>query len=48
MIAAKSIAAGLAPQALFEKRIAAISKAIDPTPRLTAAKVKLMQLQEQV
>lgn len=47
-IAAKSIAAGLAPKALFEKRMAAISKSIDPTPRLTAAKVALMQLQEQV
>lgn len=46
MIAAKSIAAGLAPKALFEKRIAAVSKLIDPHPRLTAARVALMQLEE--
>jgi hypothetical protein len=45
MIAAKSIAAGLAPKALFEKRIAAISKSIDATPKRTAAKVALMQMQ---
>ena len=45
MIAAKSIASGNAPKALFEKRIAAISKSIDSRPRLTAAKVALMQLQ---
>jgi hypothetical protein len=45
-IAAKSIAAGLAPKALFEKRVKAISKSIDPHPRLTAAKVALMQLEE--
>ena len=44
-IAAKSIAAGLAPKALFEKRVKAISKAIDPHPRLTEARVALMQLQ---
>lgn len=45
MIAAKSIAAGHAPKALFEKRTKAISQSIDPRPRLTAAKVALMQLQ---
>jgi ATP-dependent Clp endopeptidase proteolytic subunit ClpP len=45
MFAAKSIAAGIAPKALFEKRVAAISKSIDPRPRLTAAKVALMQMQ---
>lgn len=47
MFAAKSIAAGVAPKALFEKRVAAISKSIDPRPRLTAAKVALMQMQEE-
>lgn len=46
MIAAKSIAAGLAPKALFEKRSIAISRAIDPHPRLTAAKMAAMQLQK--
>lgn len=45
MIAAKSIAAGHVPKALFEKRVAAISKSIDPFPKLTAAKVAAMQLQ---
>jgi ATP-dependent Clp endopeptidase proteolytic subunit ClpP len=45
MIAAKSIAAGLAPKSLFEKRAKAIQQSIDPRPRLTAAKVALMQLQ---
>ena len=44
-IAAKSIAAGNAPTALFEKRTKAISQSIDPRPKLTAAKVALMQLQ---
>ena len=44
-IAAKSIAAGHAPKALFEKRTKAISQSIDPRPKLTAAKVALMQLQ---
>nr|DAK61510.1 MAG TPA: Putative ATP dependent Clp protease [Caudoviricetes sp.] len=44
MIAAKSIAAGLAPRALFEKRAKAIQQSIDPRPRLTAAKVAAMQL----
>lgn len=44
-IAAKSIAEGKAPKALFEKRTAAISKSIDPHPRLTAARVALMQIQ---
>lgn len=46
-IAAKSIAAGNAPKALFEKRVKAISQSIDPRPRLTAAKVALMELQMQ-
>lgn len=45
MIAAKSIAAGLAPKSLFEKREKAIQQSIDPRPKLTAAKVALMQLQ---
>lgn len=45
MIAAKSIAAGLAPKSLFEKRAKAIQQSIDPRPKLTAAKVALMQLQ---
>lgn len=44
-IAARSIAAGHAPKALFEKRIKAIKQSIDPRPKLTAAKVALMQLQ---
>ena len=44
-IAAKSIAAGSAPTALFEKRQKVIQQSIDPRPRLTAAKVALMQLQ---
>ena len=44
-IAAKSIEAGNAPTALFEKRTKAISQSIDPRPKLTAAKVALMQLQ---
>ena len=44
-IAAKSIAAGTAPKALFEKRAKVIKNTIDPHPRLTAAKVALMQLQ---
>jgi hypothetical protein len=46
MIAAKSIAAGMAPKALFEKRIAAVNKSIDPHPKLTAARVASMQLKE--
>jgi ATP-dependent protease ClpP protease subunit len=45
MIAAKSIAAGLAPRALFEKRAKAIQQSIDPRPKWTAAKVALMRLQ---
>ena len=44
-IAAKSIAAGNAPKALFEKRAKAIQQSIDPRPKLTAAKVAVMQLQ---
>lgn len=44
-IAAKSIAAGYAPNALFEKRAKAVQQSIDPRPRVTAAKVALMQLQ---
>lgn len=44
-IAAKSIAAGHAPKALFEKRHKAVQQSIDPRPRVTAAKVALMQLQ---
>lgn len=44
-IAAKSIAAGSAPKSLFEKRSKAISQSIDLRPKLTAAKVALMQLQ---
>lgn len=44
-IAAKSFAAGNAPKALFEKRAKAIQQSIDPRPKLTAAKVALMQLQ---
>lgn len=47
MIASKSIAAQLAPKALFEKRIKAVQQSIDPRPKLTAAKVALMQLQAQ-
>jgi ATP-dependent Clp endopeptidase proteolytic subunit ClpP len=43
-IAAKSIAAGHAPKSLFEKRTKAVQQSIDPTPRLTAAKVAAMQL----
>lgn len=43
-IAAKSIAAGNAPKALFVERIKAESKQIDPRPKLTAAKVALMQM----
>lgn len=46
MIAAKSIAAHSAPKALFEKRAKAVQQSIDPRPRVTAAKVALMQLQE--
>ena len=45
MIAARSIAAGHAPKALFEKRGKAIQQSIDPRPKMTAAKVALMQLQ---
>lgn len=45
-IAAKSIAAGHAPKALFEKRARAVQQSIDLRPKLTAAKVALMQLQE--
>jgi len=45
MIAAKSIAAGMAPKALFEKRIKAVKHSIDPHPKLTAAKIASMQLQ---
>ena len=44
-IAAKSIAAGNAPKSLFEKRTKAISQSIDLTPKRTAAKVALMQIQ---
>lgn len=44
-IAAKSIAAGNAPKALFEKREKAIAKSIDARPRLTAARVAMMQLE---
>lgn len=44
-IAAKSIAAGHAPKSLFEKRMRAVQQSIDPRPKLTAAKVALMQLQ---
>jgi len=47
-IAAKSIAAGLAPKALFEKRVKAIQQSIDPRPKLTAAKIAVMQIQEQI
>ena len=47
MIAAKSIAAGMAPKALFEKRVQAVKQSIDPRPKLTAAKVALMQLQSE-
>jgi hypothetical protein len=47
-IAAKSIAAGLAPKALFEKRMKAVQQSIDPRPKLTAAKVALMQLQSEM
>lgn len=43
-IAAKSIADGNAPKALFEKRVKAIQAKIDPRPKLTAAKVALMEL----
>lgn len=43
-IAAKSIAAGLAPKALFEKRAKAIHQSIDPRPKITAAKSALMQI----
>jgi ATP-dependent protease ClpP protease subunit len=46
MIAAKSIAAGHAPKALFEKRAKAIQQSIDPRPKLTAAKMAAMQLRE--
>lgn len=45
-LAAKSIEAKTAPKALFEKRAKAIQQAIDPRPRLTAAKVALMELQQ--
>ena len=45
MIAAKSISAQLAPKSLFEKRSKAVQQSIDPRPKLTAAKVALMQLQ---
>ena len=46
-IAAKSIAAGMAPKALFEKRAKAIQQSIDPRPKLTAAKMasKLMKME---
>ena len=47
MIAAKSIAAGLAPKALFEKRNKAIQQSIDPRPKLTAAKVAAMLLRKE-
>lgn len=47
MIAAKSIAAGLAPKALFEKRSKAIQQSIDPRPKLTAARVAMLQLQSE-
>lgn len=47
-IAAKSIAAGLAPKSLFEKRAKAIQQSIDPRPKLTAAKMasKLMKTEQ--
>lgn len=44
-IAAKSIAAGTAPTSLFEKKAKAISRSIDERPRLTAAKVAILQMQ---
>ena len=47
MIAAKSIAAGFAPKALFEKRSKAIQHSSDPRPKLTAAKVAIMQLRSE-
>ena len=47
MIAAKSIAAGFAPKALFEKRSKAIQQSIDPRPKLTAARVAIMQLRSE-
>tara|TARA_R110000868_G_scaffold40_6_gene562 strand:- start:2227 stop:2925 length:699 start_codon:yes stop_codon:yes gene_type:complete len=47
MIAAKSIAAGFAPKALFEKRSKAIQHSIDPRPKLTAARVAIMQLRSE-
>ncbi len=47
-IAAKSIAAGHAPKALFEKRAKAVQQSIDPRPKLTAAKVASMELQQQL
>jgi ATP-dependent protease ClpP protease subunit len=47
-IAAKSIAAGLAPKSLFEKRAKAIQQSIDPRPKLTAAKVASMQLKSEL
>jgi ATP-dependent Clp endopeptidase proteolytic subunit ClpP len=46
-IAAKSIAAGFAPKALFEKRNKAIQQSIDPRPKLTAAKVAAMLLKQE-
>ena len=47
-IAAKSIAAGHAPTALFEKRVKAVSESIDLHPKLTAAKVAIMEMQIQL
>ena len=43
-IAAKSIAAGTSPKALFEKRAKAIQQSIDPRPKLTAAKMASRQI----
>jgi len=47
-VAAKSIAAGTSPKALFEKRVKAIQQSIDPRPKLTAAKMasKLMKTEQ--
>jgi hypothetical protein len=43
-IAAKSIAEGRAPKALFEKRDKAVKDSVDPHPRLTAAKIALLEI----
>lgn len=45
-IAAKSIAAGHAPKALFERRIQAVAESIDRHPKLTAAKVAILDLEQ--